>query len=216
MLFGAAAIVTSPFWGPPVMLHDNYELQGYFPRSPYGDSPSGYMMIEPDLIGELYPWSLRGRVDYLDTFDNVRGVSGQLIYECTSRFGIDTQLANYWESLPSGDRQDLWVGDFNVVYRFAQSERLMMRTGLGANWLANEGSGRGGFNFTYGGEWFPVRPLVVSAEMDLGTLGHATLFHGRATAGVQFHGIEVYAGFDYLDVGNAQLNSVVSGLRVWY
>jgi hypothetical protein len=34
--------------------------------------------------------------------------------------------------------------------------------------------------------------------------------------GVHFHRVEVYTGYDYLDVGDAQIDSAVSGVRIWY
>jgi hypothetical protein len=53
-------------------------------------------------------------------------------------------------------------------------------------------------------------------EIDWGKLGAATLFHGRVTAGVQFHRFEVYTGYDYFDVGSTQINSLIGGVRLWY
>jgi hypothetical protein len=65
----------------------------------------------------------------------------------------------------------LWFGDGNALFRFAQSEWLVMRTGLGFNFLSDTSRTDFGFNFTYGGDFFPIRPFVVSGELDLGTLG---------------------------------------------
>ncbi len=47
-------------------------------------------------------------------------------------------------------------------------------------------------------------------------LGHAELFRFRATAGVVVHGVEVYAGYQYLDIDRTQTNGLVGGVRVWF
>ena len=110
----------------------------------------------------------------------------------------------------------LWTGDFNVTFRFAQSKHLQMRTGLGFNYLADEIGSDFGFNFTYGSDWFPSRPWVLSADIDWGTLGHANLFHARSTVGLQFHGMEIFTGYDYYEVGNTEIRGMIGGLRFWF
>ena len=91
-----------------------------------------------------------------------------------------------------------------------------MRTGIGLNWISDQVGQDSGFNFTYGGDWFPVRPFIVSGELDWGEIGHSNLVHVRVTAGVEWHRAEVYVGYDYLDVGNAQLGTCLAGVRIWF
>jgi len=91
-----------------------------------------------------------------------------------------------------------------------------MRTGLGMNWLSDSVDSDFGFNFTYGGDWFPRKPWVISSTIDWGRLGHAALFHGRATIGMNYRRWEIYAGYDYYDVGGAQIDGFVTGIRFWY
>ena len=93
---------------------------------------------------------------------------------------------------------------------------MTMRAGLGLNWLTDSSDTDLGFNFTYGGDLFPAKPWVISGEIDWGTLGHAGLFHGRTTVGICLRQVELFAGYDYFDVGDAQLDGFVSGLRLWY
>jgi hypothetical protein len=38
----------------------------------------------------------------------------------------------------------------------------------------------------------------------------------RTTAGVLFHGVETYVGYEYTDIGRAHWNGLVAGLRVWF
>jgi hypothetical protein len=210
------AAVTSPFWGPPVLIDDDYRSNGLFSAFPYAEDPYSYMLIDPLPPANVYPWSLRVRGEYADNFSGLTRFGGHAVWESVCRFGVDSSLDYRRESLGGGVHDSLWTGDVNIVFRFAQSEYLMMRTGLGANWLSDAAATDFGFNFTYGGDFFPIRPWIVSAEIDWGRLGRAALFHGRATVGVNLRAIEVFAGYDYYDVGNAQLGGFISGLRYWY
>ena len=133
------------------------------------------------------------RGEYADDFDSLTRYGGRVLWESRNRFGLDTSLDYYREALANDSHDDLWTGDANVVFRFAQSEYLMMRTGLGVNYMSADHGTDLGFNFTYGGDWFPMKPWIVSAEIDWGWLGDAGLFQGRATIGVNIQNVEVYA-----------------------
>ncbi|HND51406.1 MAG TPA: hypothetical protein PLV92_03385, partial [Pirellulaceae bacterium] len=70
-----------------------------------------------------------------------------------------------------------------------------------------------GVNLTYKADFYPVRPLVVATELDLGSLGHEFVIHARATAGVQLQRAETYIGYDWFDVGRFSNGGLVAGLR---
>lgn len=61
-----------------------------------------------------------------------------------------------------------------------------------------------------------IIPWIISTVFDGGTLGHAGLFRLRLTGGVVFHGVEAFAGYENLDIGRTDINSVVTGLRFWF
>jgi hypothetical protein len=178
--------------------------------------PGGVRDFEPVLAEEHYNWLLRTRIEYADTFDELSRIGGQVLWDTSSRWGLDAQLDYLHEDRPGNPNDQLWLGDVNVVYRFAQSPRLQMRSGVGLNWMSDTAGTDLGFNFTYGGDLFPKKPWVLSAEIDWGWLGHAGLFRGRTTLGVQLRRWEVYTGYEYLDVGSTQLNSLLGGVRMWY
>ena len=238
------AAVTSPFWGPHFLLRDDLSALAYYPRFPY-DGTSGYLMSEwwqprvpapPEQIGAHDPfggppneicvmppgwehrrnWSLQLRGEYQDQFDRVSAVGGQMILESTSRWGLDISFQTLRERLAPEQFDYLTIGDANVVFRFAQHPKAQMRLGVGMNWMADTRQHDLGFNFTYGGDFFPVKPWVVSAAIDWGTLGHAELFRFRTTAGVILNRFETYAGYEYLDIGRTHANSLVAGVRVWF
>jgi hypothetical protein len=127
-----------------------------------------------------------------------------VLWDTASRWGIDSQFDYLREDRAGAANDQLWLGDANVVYRFAQSPQLQMRTGLGVNWMSDTEGTDLGFNFTYGGDLFIAKPWIVSAEIDWGWLGNAGLFRGRTTLGVHLHRWEFYTGYEYLDVGRTQ------------
>jgi len=213
--------ITAPFWGPPVLIGDRYTEAGFFPRYPY-EYDLGYMLIGPGeaygLAGtrEPWPWAARARAEYGTDFDGLEWIGGHLLVEGTWRWGIESDVRHIHEEwLPAG-QDELWLGDANVLFRFAQSESVQMRTGLGVNFLNDPIGTDFGFNFTYGGDWFPMQPLVVSGELDAGTLGSSHLYHLRGTIGANWNISEVYLGYDYYDVGRTQIAGLVAGVRLWY
>ena len=206
-----AYMLTSPFWGPHVAVDSGFDVPGQFETHPY-DRSEGLMMIGwPSTTSHIAQFN----VEYATDFDDLQRVGGKLLWEHSTRFGVDTSVNYFQEAVQGLPDDSLWLGDANVVFRFAQSERLVMRTGLGVNWISDDGSDAG-FNFTYGADWFPDDPVIVSAEIDWGTLGDASLFHGRVTVGAVFEHVELFTGFDYYDIDGTPLRGMVAGLRVWF
>jgi len=173
------------------------------------------MMID-EWIGEPYTWSARVRSDYAENFDGLSRVGGHLLVSSASRWELDTEMNYLQERLPGHTRDHLWLGDCNVQYRFAQSERVQFRAGLGFNWLDDPANTDFGFNFTYGFDVFPRKPFVLSTELDWGTLGSAEAFHFRTTAGALVGGFETYVGYEYRDIDRFHFNGLVAGVRVWF
>jgi hypothetical protein len=208
-------VATAPVWAPRAILGDDNAIDGFFPRFPYEDDAPGYMMID-DWTSKPRRWAGRVRSDYATDFDDLGRVGGNLLLSTTSRFGLDVEM-NHFEERRLGRRyDDLWLGDANVVYRFAQSEWMLWRAGIGMNWLADPEDSDFGVNFTYGVDVFPLRPWVISSTLDWGTLGSAELFHFRATAGIVIGGIETCTGYEYYDVDRFHFSGLVAGVRIWF
>ena len=189
-----------------VLLHADY---------PYKRDWDGYFVDQDPEPGWAKRWSGRFLAESGTDFDGLQKQGGRLRLETSSRFGLDTEWNYRREELTSGHNR-LWNGDANLIYRFAQSRRGAFYTGLGVNWLNDRGSGKAGFNFTYGADFYPARPWVLSGSIDWGTLGHATLFHGRATVGVMYKRVEVFTGYDYFKLDNVALPSAVAGLQIHF
>jgi hypothetical protein len=206
-------IVSSPFWWPRAVIGDDGSFEGVFPAYPYVTG-CGYMT--DDWTGQPRRWAARLRSDYADEFDDLSRVGGHLLLSTASRWGIDTETNYLRERLPGGTHDHLWLGDCNIVYRFAQSPGSQWRAGLGFNWLDDPADTNFGVNFTYGFDFYPIKPLVLSTEIDWGTLGSAEAFHFRTTAGVLIRRLETYVGYEYRDIDRFQFNGLIAGVRVWF
>jgi hypothetical protein len=207
-------VVTSPVTVPIVILDDDYDRVPDFPDAPYQGKSDGYLrMTAPTDVSRA--WAGRFSIDTGGNFDDLYSASGRLQLEHQNRFGLDASWS-YLNEQVIGHRDALTLGDANVVFRFAQGEAAQFYSGIGLNWLADNGDFDAGFNFTYGGDWFPLKPLVVSSSIDLGTLGAATLFRSRTTIGAMIDRFEIYSGFDYLNVEGVDIPTGIAGLRLWY
>ena len=160
--------------------------------------------------------SLQARSEYAHDFDGLSRIGTRFLLDTTFRFGFESEVNQWRESLGAGNYDELWTGDANVFFRFAQSSRLQMRTGIGANWLSDEEGSEHGFNFTYQADFMPSKPWVISTELDLGKLGESSLIHGRITTGLQWRRTECYVGYDYYQVGDVPLKGFVGGIRLWF
>jgi hypothetical protein len=197
-LFLAGAVVvggalTAPIWVPITLSGDDYSHPAYLHQFPYDDTTSP---------PETFPVAARFDADYVDAFDNLDRINGHLLISTASRFEFDARFQHLAERLAYGGQDQLWNGDCNVTYRFAQSDFGLFRAGLGINWLNDPTQTDLGFNFTYGADIFPAKPWVFSAVLDAGTLGRAGLFRFRTTAGVVYRSVEFYSGYEYTDIGS--------------
>jgi len=208
------AVIVSPLWAPRALLADDFDDSGYFLRFPY-DGDSGYINTS-HCAEKTKPLAVRLDMEYTETFNRLDSISGHLLVETAPRFGLAASFSHLEERLPGGGRDHLDIGDCNFVYRFAQNEWAEFRAGLGFNWLNDAEGADLGFNFTYATDLYPRKPWVLSAEIDAGTLGNTGLFRFRTTAGVVFHGVETYAGYEYSDIGRTHWNSLIAGLRLWF
>lgn len=204
------AVAAVPYWVPIKFLGDDFSVIRDFTQFPYEDE-FGYMTLNG---GKR--WSAQFSSDYATEFNDLDQIGGRLLVDTASRWGVDTEMKYFQETVPRAARDSLWLGDCNLTFRFAKSENMQWRTGLGFNWMDDPGRSDFGFNFTYGFDWFPRKPWVVSAEIDLGTLGHSSLFHFRGTVGAMFDRFEAYTGYEYYDFDNVQTNMLIGGVRIWF
>lgn len=206
MFFAAAS---SPFVVPRAMLGDEGD-DAYYPKHPYANASCG--IVFDDEAPGAHDSLLVFQSAYGTNFAELDHAHGRIFGDTTNRLGIDSEFFYRREDLPVGD-DDLWHGDFNFTYRFAQNELWQFRAGLGVNWLSDRFGAEAGFNTTYGVEWFPRDPIIVSGLIDWGRLGSSSLFHFRSTIGATHNGWGVFTGFDYLKIGDAEIPAWINGIE---
>ena len=205
------------------------------PVCDYAGCPTGDV-VTPQCIGPLrfadYPyvcgipgvmahglqkkWAGSFRFEYGSSFDGLdrRGVN--LLFEHSSRVGIDFHWDSYREDLGGGFSDELHLGDVNVLFRVAQAENYLIRAGLGVNILGDAYGSDAGFNVTAKADLFPIKPLIISGELDVGTIGDAELFHVAGRAGFAFNRFEIFGGYDYRTIGGIPLQGPMMGIQVWF
>jgi len=209
------AIVYLPVLLPRALAHDPGGEPAGFDRYPYREGDRYWVPadVEPR---ERRGSAAIGRFELGTDFDDLERVGFALLWEHESRFGIDASWSRWREDLDGGGTDELDLGDLDLVYRFAHGERAAFRAGVGVNYLDDRIDEELGFNFTYGADFLPVRPLVASLEMNHGTLGDAGLQHYRASLGVIIEHFELTAGADYWEIDDEDLRSYSIGLRGWF
>ena len=221
MLAGLGAYVgTAPWWAPPKVIDDDYDVRGRFPHHPYEDGHGGFMLLDDDptlsgtRVGDFF---FRGTVDGGTNFSGIDRIGTHLHLETRGRLGFDVGWATYNVDPGSNAPDDFDVADANVIYRFGQSEHAQWWTGVGMSWLNEAGVGtKYGYNFTYGADACVGDPWIVSLQLDAGEIQHNSYFHARATIGAQWKGVEVFTGFDYIDANVSDAATIVAGLRIWF
>jgi len=206
--------ITAPFWGPYAALEDDLSIQTAMVTRPYMDAPYARQLQQKD--GSIPPLFGRIQLQQLSDLDDLTAIQGQVLFETPWRLGVDTSLSR-WEERLTGNKDHLWLGDFNLVYRFAESDRWQFRSGIGMNWLNDKAGTDTGFNFTYGVDFYPKRPWVLSTTFDLGNIGKAGLFHNQSTIGLAWDRVEVFTGYDVYRIGRGgDLHGWISGVRLRY
>lgn len=220
-------VLAAPFAVPVSLLGDPYHTQGRFLPYPYYDSWPGYLDVacrsewdapDPDAPpGDVFrSWAGRFAIEDSNDFDGLNRLGGRLLLEGPARLGLQANGTWLRETFDCGCTDDAFLGDANLVFRFAQNEWVQMRAGVGGRLWTDRYQTCGGFNFTYGADFFPKKPLVISSQIDAGTLGRTGVFHVRSTAGWMLRGWEAYAGYDFLRIGSVNFQGPVLGLRFWF
>jgi hypothetical protein len=230
------------FWIPHVIAEGDAPREGWFAGYPYRGDNEGYMVFaevprptpevettdEGDiLIGEgdelitprplgSSPLAVRLAAEYGHDLGSTFKPWAGFLLSTKWRFGLESGATLLIEDLGGDEYDRLGIADINLIYRFAQHEHVVMRTGLGGRMMVDEGRVDGGFNWTYGFDVFPVQPIIFSTSIDLGNIMLAFFMHFRAHLGVNLWAIEAYAGWDVMLIGDVTFHGPIVGLRAWF
>jgi hypothetical protein len=122
---------------------------------------------------------------------------------------------------PNGSGYDaLALGRLGVGVRCVDEPDAELRLAIAARHFQDWIGPQFGVDALLGLELALEGPLVFGAELSLGTVGSAIAAEARATLGLRFGAIEVYAGYDHLalqpfdgSVGAVDLGGPIAGIR---
>lgn len=193
---------------------------GRFHRYPYHGGHEGHVLRTEDKAdprGRLHSGRLSVEGAYMG--DDVWRSSFDLDVSLW-RVSLLSDMGFYLEQ-PLEDA--LYLGGTYVGFTAVMQPRVVWRLGLGANYMVDgrtPGEGHREYAAGVGGttrlDVFPIKPLVISARGDFGTLYKARTWTGRVTAGVLIRGFEVYGGYEVRTVGRVPMYGPVIGLRAWF
>lgn len=224
----AAAVATSPFWGPHALFDRGFRVPGVFSSYPYAVE-DGFLQIgeeEADACDDqkcgfweeshLKRWSLRMSVEDGNDGNGLNRVGGQAFLDTSTRFGVLANWNYYSESLDQGGRDDTWLGDVNLTWRVTQCEWLQMHLGVGVRWQLDRVKDELGFNTLYRADLFPFDPAHLTTLIEVGTLHEALVLHAQAALGMNYRRWQGFVGYDFLRVGSVNLQGPFLGLRAWF
>jgi hypothetical protein len=177
-------------------------------KYPYSGRFGGYRIDKP--------WAARLNLEHGFRTASVQREGFGLLLESEQRLGLQVNWNGYDERLPFGRHDHLQFGDVNVLVRVFDEPSAQVRLGVGVNWLHDRFGTDAGLNLTAAADVFPVKPIVLSGQLDVGTIGDTSTFHTRVTAGVLWKRLEFFGGYDYRTFGSVSLHGPVAGLRIWF
>ena len=125
--YSVVAAASAPFVVPRAALNDDGE-RAYFPDYPY-DANAGSLIYDEGKPG-VHDSLIVLQTDYGADFDSLSHAHGRIFGDLGLRWGFDSEVYYRHENVPSGN-DDLWQGDVNLTYRFAQNEYWQFRAGCG-------------------------------------------------------------------------------------
>lgn len=170
----------------------------------------------PEPVGQSARWQLSG--EYGGDIDGLRRGTLGLWTDNAYRVGVESRWTYWTEARVNASPDRLVLGDANAIFRVFQSPRLQAHAGLGGRLLADpvRGGYRGGFNATASLEAYPVFPLTLRFQADLGNLGAAFCFESQASVGFMWRRAEIYAGYSGMLIDPVPFHGPVVGLRLHF
>ncbi len=226
LIIAAVVTPTLPFVLPGDLLGDSIRQLGYFPARPYapeyahfiqrGEVPGNNDDLDVLDPARFKPWSVRLALEDGNDFNHLNRLGGRFALDTAWRIGLTTNWNYFTQRLPGGSSNESLVGDFNLTFRIAQAHWAQVHFGVGARLLTDRYTTQGGFNLLYSADFFPIEPLVISTQIDLGNLSDSFVIHARGTVGCQVGRFELFGGYDFLRIGSVNLQGPLAGLRLWF
>lgn len=170
-------------------------------------------VVEDELDSDMFSqWALRTSAFYGTDFDSLTHGSFGLLVQAPGAVGIDASVTT-WRESGFAFRDNLWLGDVNLVFENITSPDVRTRIGIGVNWMADAFGGNAGLNLTAGTDIRLTERVLLTGEVDLGTLGDADFFHGQLSAGYQMRQTEWMIGYNHYNIGGTNIKGFFTGFR---
>jgi hypothetical protein len=137
------------------------------------------------------------------------------------RIELETRFAYLHEDLAhvmpgEPDTDSTTLGSTHLAYRLFQGEAGMLRIGVGPRYMIDAKGAQGGVDVLLGFDLFVGRPIVLSLELDTGSLGAAVVFAPRVQLGVMLDRVELFVSYEHLMIGDAEMPTPMLGSRMWF
>ena len=201
-----------PVTAPKLLVNDRGEYAN-FSVYPYADDTAN-MLLTPHAKKNRKLLRTRLLTEYSDNFDRQQKITTRILLDTRFRLGLDASFDYLREQLGGSSHDQTWLGDCNFVYRFAQSEKVEFRTGMGFAWQSDSLGSDTGINFTYGGNYYLGKPHMIDFDLDLGRVGSAGLTRFRTGYSLYFYRVRATLGYEYLKVGSFDASYMSSGVGI--
>jgi hypothetical protein len=152
--------------------------------------------------------SMQGGTDFEDITLGQLG----LLLQASGGLGLDTSVTMFRES-GIDFRDNLLLGDVNLVFEPVASDPFRLRVGIGVNWLGDSYGGDAGFNMTTGFDWHLHPRWWLTGELDLGSIGDTDLAHTQISLGRSLGPSTTWTtGYSHNDIGGVTIGSAFTGL----
>jgi hypothetical protein len=227
-------VLVAPWVGPHVALEPNDRGTAVFESFPYAHGSRGLLRYreptptegldgEPENEASVQPppppgKSVAGQVRAEGGYvlgGVYRGALGGRLM-LPGRLELDANVNGLMDPVENGGVDRATFGNAHVAVRFAQSEQVQFRTGLGYQQFADQYGVEPGIDFLYGFEAQLGAHLILSVSGNLGSAGHALVGQIRGSLGVMLDRFEIYAGYDHISIGDVPLGGPAAGIRAWF
>jgi hypothetical protein len=205
--------------GPP-------EPQPTYARYPYAAASSPYLLapelevaststtLDAQLLAEHTPgrpWA--GQVSLDAGFMSGIGQNSlDLRVLMPGRFELSARNTVLWE--PAARDYSL-LGSAVLGIRFLQTPTALMRLTGGLSYFGHLLHAEPGAELGIGMDLFLGRPWVLSASASAALIGQTVTPQARIQLGYLFGRTEVFAGYQYLQIGSVSLSTPLLGTRIW-
>jgi hypothetical protein len=210
---GLGIALICPYYFPYDSWDAGYSVSMYFSPYPYYLKNKGYLKDQKEDFSKSWVYDIDNEYKIFRNENFGMGLN----FDIRNRSRIEFQgEVNYISDLSVNGKIDkMYLGNANILFRFAQNQYLLMRSGLGVNaFLSKEDSYH--LFYSYSVDVYPIKPLYCSARIDLGLIGRTSFFRLRTGIGLLHKRLEVNGGVEMYHIGRDSLIGFYMGAKLYF